>query len=66
MELTHDEVAGAGSTDMSTSESMADVRHCLPEPHSMPSRAGSRYPMQLPKNALSEQYVVLQSETLPQ
>ena len=66
MELTHDEVAGAGSTDMSTSESMADVRHCLPEPHSMPSRAGSLYPMQLGIMEPSVQYVVLQSETLSQ
>ena len=66
MELTHDEVAGAGETARSTSESMADVRHCLPEPHSMPSRAGSLYPMQLQNMELSEQYVMLQSEALSQ
>ena len=66
MELTHDEVAGAGSTDMSTSESMADVRHCLPEPHSVPSRAGSLYPLQSPRKEPSEHQVALQSEMLSQ
>ena len=45
---------------------MADVRHTLPEPHSMPSRAGSLYPMQPPSKEPSEQYVMLQSEALSQ
>ena len=41
---------------------MADVRQTLPEPHSVPSRAGSLYPMQPPTKEPSEQYVMLQSE----